>query len=126
MTNEEMAQKIDRVAARLREIKHKIGYIAVHGHHRGYDWNADPMRLTLTEGEANALLDQAIAGAEALEREGAWRAGHYHGQNYLIPVGREHEWQRWCDNREPGEYTSIVPEWAVPVPDDVVITGWRR
>lgn len=24
------------------------------------------------------------------------------------------------------EYTAIVPEWAVPVPDNVVITGWER
>lgn len=64
-----------------------------------------------------------LAGAQALEGQGRWRAGEYRGQAYLIPVGREKDWLSFADNAEPGEYTAIVPEWAKPVPDDVVITG---
>lgn len=70
--------------------------------------------------------DALLAGAEALEAQGEWRAGHYRGQNYLIPVGREKDWLTFADNAEPGEYSAIVPEWAVSVRDNVVITGWRR
>lgn len=71
-------------------------------------------------------IPSLLAGASALEAQGRWRAGYYAGRNYLIPVGREDEWQAWCDNRETGEYTAIVPDWAEPVPDNVVITGWER
>ncbi len=122
------AQHAARLRKMLQEIKQHVVHVATRGHRSGYDWNADPASLTRSEGQAFALLDQAIelAGAEALEAQGAWRAGHYRGQNYLVPVGREDEWQAWCDNREAGEYTAIVPEWAVAVPDDVVITGWRK
>lgn len=69
-----------------------------------------------------------LAGAEALAAadktmQGRWRLRRHFGQAYLIPVDRCKEWIDWCENREPGEHTAIVPEWAKPVRDDVVITG---
>lgn len=67
-----------------------------------------------------------LAGAEALEAQGRWRASQIGDQAYLVPVDRWADWAAWCKDREPGEYTAIVPDWAVPVPDDVVITGWER
>lgn len=79
---------------------------------------------TPTQSQIN---DQAalLAGAEALEAQGRWRLIRHFGQSYMIPFERSKEWSDWCLNREAGEYTAIVPEWAAPVPDDVVITGWE-
>ena len=64
-----------------------------------------------------------LAGAKALEGHGRWRLLRHFGQSYLIPVERCKEWIDWCENREQGEHTSIVPAWAVSVPENVVITG---
>lgn len=72
--------------------------------------------------DAKALL----AGAEALEAQGQWRIRNLHTSTYLIPGDRSKDWADWLLEREVGEPSAIVPEWAVPVPDDVVITGWVR
>lgn len=67
--------------------------------------------------------DALLAGAIALEGQGRWRLLRHYGQAYLIPVERCKEWIDWFADREAGEHTAIVPEWAVAVPDHVVITG---
>ena len=64
-----------------------------------------------------------LAGAQALEGRDRWYVSSLGGQAYLIPCDRLCDWTLWLANREPGEYTAIVPEWAKPVPDDLVITG---
>jgi hypothetical protein len=66
------------------------------------------------------------AGAEALEAQGEWRISKGPTRDYFIPVERWDEWLAWCMSRETGEYTAIVPDWAVAVPDDVIVTGWRK
>lgn len=68
-----------------------------------------------------------LAGAEALEAQGEWRImGGFDNKRYFVPVDKVSEWDSWFASREVGEYTAIVPEWAVPVPYNVVITGWER
>jgi hypothetical protein len=114
-------------AALLRDLERQTSYFALLRRELvGRLGSQDGERVNLEmakdfEDKSKALL----ACAAALERQGRWRAVHYHGQNYLIPVEKQAEWQRWCDNAEPGEYSAIVPSWAEAVPDNVVITGWE-
>ena len=70
-----------------------------------------------------ADADALLAGAKALEGQGRWRLTNFGGQLYLIPAERKHEWMNFRKEVEAGEYTAIVPEWALAVPDNVVITG---
>lgn len=66
-----------------------------------------------------------LAGAEALEAQEEWRIVKGQYLTYFIPADRWNDWCAWCRDAEPGEPSAIVPEWAEPVQDDVVITGWR-
>ena len=72
--------------------------------------------------DAIAQLQEALAAADKT-KQGRWRLLRHFGQSYLIPFERSKEWIDWCKNREIGEYTSAVPEWAKPVPDGLIITG---
>jgi hypothetical protein len=66
-----------------------------------------------------------LAGAEALEGRGRWRLKTYRYRLYFVPVEHEIAWREFLNDSEPGEYTAILPEWAKPVPENVVITGWE-
>ena len=69
-----------------------------------------------------------LAGAAALEAQGAWRIGTLDGlprETRMIPAEKWEEWEQWRKDREPGEPSAIEPTWAKPVPDDVMVTGWR-
>lgn len=67
-----------------------------------------------------------LAGAEALEAQGEWHLHVFRGKRYMVPADKWNEWCTWEENVEPGEYTELVPEWAKPVPEKVIVTGWRK
>ena len=62
-----------------------------------------------------------LAGAEALEGQGRWYHYTMLDQHYMIPVEHWIEWDARLHLLPPDD--SAFPDWAVPVPDDVVITG---
>lgn len=64
-----------------------------------------------------------LVGAKALEGQGLWWLDTTITPMYLVPVDRWVEWHNWRGNREIGEASAIVPEWAIAVAKETVITG---
>lgn len=68
---------------------------------------------------------ERIARALEPKPKGRWALVQYQKVLHFVPVERLPDFMRWFADAEPGEHTAIVPEWAVPVPPNVVITGWE-
>lgn len=68
-------------------------------------------------------IQERIAKALEQPAKGRWYHFTLGDQHYMIPVEHWPEWDKFLHMMSPDDLG--FPEWAVPVEDDVVVTGWE-
>ena len=68
-------------------------------------------------------IQERIARALEQPAKGRWYHFTLGDQHYMIPVEHWPEWDKFLHMMSPDD--PAFPKWAVPVEDDVVVTGWE-
>lgn len=83
-----------------------------------------------TEDTLRQVWEQVAAAVEDInacyELRGRWYVSDRNGQAYLIPCEKWREWEQFFRDAESGEASSVVPNFALAVPSNVIITRVLR